>query len=888
MFPGGGGSDFEVIGRIVVSDDGNAVLERLQGNLGQAQSQAGAAGSSFLSLGNIANTAFGVLMAGAVEKAWGSLQNFFGQFLDQAAEAERNLARLTAVIQATGGAAGLTVPEATALARSMRDLFEGEDDAALGAESVLMRFRSISGDVFPEALKQTANLAAIMGTDASAAAQMLGRALAEPGFGLQRLSMTLGLNFLPEQTKAIQEMTRMGDIASAQRVILEQLAATIGGQAAAQAGTFAGRVQILKNHLGELGEEIGNHLLPFAERLLDVFGPLAEQVLGALAQALEQVIDAASGWGYNIIASLADGMASAASVVADVINQIGAMIASFLAPGSPPRFLAEIDSWGRSAMTEFLKGMTQADFAGMLTALGPMFGEYLARIGVTTEQLSAYQTTATALAAANKDVADAQKALNDVTAQYDAILTPLREQLAELGAADTREGDQRRLLELQAVLGDVNKSESEKEQARLEIQRIQLRERITDIENEKTKAVDAAKAKLDAAQAHQTELETQHEAQRAAIEQAMKMNELLDRQATLLENLTKAAAGAGRAAAGAGAGLGARAGIGAVVPALDTEGVQAAAEQTENVLTAFAGRIGEVLKPVLDALGNIWQAFVESSGDIRKTWGEMWAFVQTEVAIVSPEIRRMIEQMLASLTGSLNGFADFWRNHHNTLLTVLGWTWRAIFGVASAAIIMVTGLITATLKVFSGDWEGAWQSARETLRVAFEAILAIAGTNLVDFLNQWSYNLGLMHTILLALLQRIKDTLTGWFDTFKQLGADLLHSMQAGIEDAVAGMIGALVGAAQAAVDAVKKTLGMRSLSTVGLDIGANLAESLSAGMLSRARGLAGAGALMAASTLTNYSTIQNFNLMMTGTADQSSVVGGWSLMRALLAGGLG
>src|SRR5574341_1177713 len=296
MCPGGGGSDFEVIGRIVVSDDGNAVLERLQGNLGQAQSQAGAAGSSFLSLGNIANTAFGVLMAGAVEKAWGSLQNFFGQFLEQAAEAERNLAR------------------------SMRDLFEGEDDAALGAESVLMRIRSISGDVFPEALEQTANLAAIMGTDASAAAQMLGRALAEPGFGLQRLSMTLGLNFLPEQTKAIQEMTRMGDIASAQRVILEQLAATIGGQAAAQAGTFAGRVQILKNHLGELGEEIGNHLLPFAERLLDVFGPLAEQVLGALAQALEQVIDAASGWGYNIIASLADGMASAASVVADVIN----------------------------------------------------------------------------------------------------------------------------------------------------------------------------------------------------------------------------------------------------------------------------------------------------------------------------------------------------------------------------------------------------------------------------------------------------------------------------------------------------------------------------------------------------------------------------------------
>ena len=53
---------------------------------------------------------------------------------------------------------------------------------------------------------------------------------------------------------------------------------------------------------------------------------------------------------------------SAVDVVAQALSVIGEMISFWLAPGSPPRLLPDIDKWGQAAAEEFLGGFGTADF----------------------------------------------------------------------------------------------------------------------------------------------------------------------------------------------------------------------------------------------------------------------------------------------------------------------------------------------------------------------------------------------------------------------------------------------------------------------------------------------------------------------------------------------
>lgn len=77
---------------------------------------------------------------------------------------------------------------------------------------------------------------------------------------------------------------------------------------------------------------------------------------------LGSIANNAKGWGANIIISFARGMADAIVYVLRVISQLARAISSWLQGHSPPRFLPDLDKWGKSAMEEYLKGWLTADF----------------------------------------------------------------------------------------------------------------------------------------------------------------------------------------------------------------------------------------------------------------------------------------------------------------------------------------------------------------------------------------------------------------------------------------------------------------------------------------------------------------------------------------------
>jgi phage-related minor tail protein len=103
----------------------------------------------------------------------------------------------------------------------------------------LLTFGNVSGEAFDRAQMAAVNLSARLGQDLQSSAVQVGKALNDPIKGVTALGR-VGVSFTEQQKEQIKAMTKVGDVAGAQSLILAQLEKQYGGSAEAPRG-HAGR-----------------------------------------------------------------------------------------------------------------------------------------------------------------------------------------------------------------------------------------------------------------------------------------------------------------------------------------------------------------------------------------------------------------------------------------------------------------------------------------------------------------------------------------------------------------------------------------------------------------------------------------------------------------------
>ena len=194
-------------------------------------------------------------------------------------------AQLAAVLESTGGAAGVTAEQANTLADSLSKVTRFDDEMILSAESMMLTFTSITKDVFPDAIQAALDMSTAMGTDLNGSVLQIGKALQDPIAGLTALRR-VGVQFTDAQEAMIKKMVEAGDTMGAQKFILAELTREFGGSAVAAGQTFAGQLDIMKTQLGNVKEQIGGALLPALTELLKQIGPGLVTAAGAAATFL--------------------------------------------------------------------------------------------------------------------------------------------------------------------------------------------------------------------------------------------------------------------------------------------------------------------------------------------------------------------------------------------------------------------------------------------------------------------------------------------------------------------------------------------------------------------------------------------------------------------------
>jgi hypothetical protein len=148
-----------------------------------------------------------------------------------------------------------------------------DDEAARAAETMLAQYH-LTGQQILQLMPLVEDFAAKTGKDLPTAAQSIGKAL----LGNTRALKEVGINY---------KLT--GDAATDYANIIKLLSDQVGGAAAADAETTAGKLAMLSNQWNELKEQIGAALLP----LIQALAPALIAILQTLAMSFQ-------GWGLII------------------------------------------------------------------------------------------------------------------------------------------------------------------------------------------------------------------------------------------------------------------------------------------------------------------------------------------------------------------------------------------------------------------------------------------------------------------------------------------------------------------------------------------------------------------------------------------------------------
>jgi len=348
-----------VLIRFKSEDDATKTTKAVNDGLDDVSKNAGKAGSSFSGMGSVMTGVLQGIGQGLIGmasqlggKAISAVTDFVSGSIEEASQWNSVFAQTQAVIESTGGAAGITADEMANLATNLSasagvSLFS--DDAILGAQNVLATFTNIEDLQFAGATEAILDMSQALGVDLDSAAMQVGKALNDPVAGLAALSRS-GVQFTAEQEAMIKAMVEAGNVAGAQEVMLKELNTQFGGSAQAAVNTYAGQQVILQEKMAGIQQTLGEALMPlmmqFGTFLSDTLVPIFADVVTGIAE-VPGILEVLNGYLAQVLVflqPLTDAATTFGEIFLTAMTSAGSAILEYLASPAVMSFLAGLQT----------------------------------------------------------------------------------------------------------------------------------------------------------------------------------------------------------------------------------------------------------------------------------------------------------------------------------------------------------------------------------------------------------------------------------------------------------------------------------------------------------------------------------------------------------------
>lgn len=198
------------------------------------------------------------------------LKEQFTDTIKLAMDHQQVMAQTANVIKTMHDASGENADQIDKMAESISKVAPVSKDAVLAGENMLMTFGNIGKNVFPQTTQAVVDFANFMHMDVTEAALQVGKALNDPATGMANLQRE-GVRLSPALQQTVKDLEAHGNMAGAQKIILQELQREFGGSAEAAGKTFGGQLKIAQDRIEDLKTKIGTALLPILTEFLQYF-----------------------------------------------------------------------------------------------------------------------------------------------------------------------------------------------------------------------------------------------------------------------------------------------------------------------------------------------------------------------------------------------------------------------------------------------------------------------------------------------------------------------------------------------------------------------------------------------------------------------------------------
>ena len=156
----------------------------------------------------------------------------FKSVFASASESEQVLAQLNAALASTEGAIGITADELQRMGLEMRKTSMLSTEQIAEMQVALLTYTDIAKEEFPRALQVAIDQQQRLGISITQSAELVGKALQDPSKAMVALGRQ-GFKLEESQKTLLKQMEDTGRTAEAQAIIMDMLAESYGGSAAA-------------------------------------------------------------------------------------------------------------------------------------------------------------------------------------------------------------------------------------------------------------------------------------------------------------------------------------------------------------------------------------------------------------------------------------------------------------------------------------------------------------------------------------------------------------------------------------------------------------------------------------------------------------------------------
>lgn len=330
-----------LVGTLKITDEASPVVGKIQAAFGNIKGILSELGGGFATLGNVADSALsGFATGGPMGAALGAGTAALNEMVkglrwsvEQAKASEQAWTDLQASLKLTGAAWDEAKAKVGEFASALQRTTVFSDEMVVGGIQKLSTF-GMSYTQAMDAVKTSIDLAAAKHIDLETAVNLVGKAFIGNTSAMARYGVDLdGIK------KSLGEGATDAQVYEA---VLARLNTQFGGQAAAQAETYAGTQERLKNAMSELGEKVGGIVLPalasLTEGMIPVITALAEGVVKiqawisavskmpevkAATDAVSSAFQGLSTWLYQLGTDAATILGPALSDLWDALRELG-------------------------------------------------------------------------------------------------------------------------------------------------------------------------------------------------------------------------------------------------------------------------------------------------------------------------------------------------------------------------------------------------------------------------------------------------------------------------------------------------------------------------------------------------------------------------------------